>query len=344
MDDSGAWPRPRPGPPSTASRDGGRDRPLRLLLLGKVASVTHWLEDCAAAWRAEGHEVRIAATRNPAIAPAIEAILLARALGAPLASRAAAIARAFSPDLIVAIGAYHVPPIILERLAALKGRPPMLGWVGDGFAPAAAGAAQWLDAVLYTDRGLLARHAALELPARGLYLPHAADPHAAVPDGGSRRRRMIFIANPTDHRRAIVAGLTEPIALHGPGWARQSGAAHEIHARRTPHAALHRLYAGHLAALNARNERNVVSGLNQRNFDPYVTATPVVAEHQADLAACFEPGREVLVYRDTDELNEMHRRLLAAPQDAAKIGRAGRARLLADHTYARRLRTMTQLG
>jgi spore maturation protein CgeB len=36
--------------------------------------------------------------------------------------------------------------------------------------------------------------------------------------------------------------------------------------------------------------------------------------------------------------------LLAAPHEAAKIGRAGRARLMADHTYARRLWTMTHLG
>jgi spore maturation protein CgeB len=93
-----------------------------------------------------------------------------------------------------------------------------------------------------------------------------------------------------------------------------------------------------------RNELNVLTGLNQRNFQPYVTETPVVAEAQDDLAACFEPDREVLVYRGVEELNEIHHRLLSAPQDAAKIGRAGRARLLADHTYARRLRTMTNLG
>jgi spore maturation protein CgeB len=317
---------------------------LRILLVGKVASVTHWLEDCAAAWRADGHQVRIAATRNPAIAPALEAMLLADALGAPLAGRVANVVRSFSPGLIVVIGAYHVPGVILERLAAVAGRPPMLGWVGDRFTPEAAKSARWLDTVLYTDRGLLAEHERLGLRTRARYLPHAANPHAARPPGGPRRRRMIFIANPTDHRREVVLGLTEPIALHGPGWRHGPGAAHEVHARRVPPAALHGLYASHLAALNVRNEQNVFSGLNQRNFEPYVTETPVVAEDQADLAACFEPGREVVVYRGVDDLNAIHRRLLADPEAAAKIGRAGRARLLADHTYARRLREMTTLG
>ncbi len=317
---------------------------MRILLLGKVASVTHWLEDCAAAWRAEGHQVRVAATRNPAISPAIEALLLTPAIGAPLAGRVARIARAFAPDLILAIGAYHVPPIILERLAAMRGRPPMLGWVGDRFTPDTAAAARWLDAVLYTDQGLLAQHERLGLRAEGRYLPHAANPHAAGPPDGPRRRRMIFIANPTDHRREVVSGLRDPIVLHGPGWDPRAAGRHEVHPGRVSATAAHGLYAGHLAALNVSNELNVVSGLNQRNFAPYVTETPVVAEAQADLAACFEPGREVLVYRDEDELNDIHRRLLAAPHEAMNIGRAGRARMLADHTYAERLRTMTRLA
>jgi spore maturation protein CgeB len=317
---------------------------LKILLVGKVASVTHWLEDCAAAWRADGHQVRIAATRNPAIAPALEAILLTGALGAPLASRMAKAVRARSPDLIVVIGAYHVPPVILERMAAVAGRPPILGWVGDRFTPEAAGSARWLDGVFYTDRGLLAQHERLGLRAKGCYLPHAANPHVPRPTGGARRRRMIFIANPTDHRREVVSGLTEPIALYGPGWAHRTSGAHEIHARRVPRAAVHGLYASHIAALNVRNELNVLTGLNQRNFEPYVTETPVIAETQDDLAACFEPGREVLVYHDVEELNEIHRRLLAEPRDAERIGRAGRARLLADHTYARRLAAMTSLG
>ena len=317
---------------------------MRLLLVGKVASVTHWLEDCAAAWRADGHTVRIAATRNPAISQSLEAILLSPALGAPMAARIARTAQTFLPDVILAIGAYHVPAVVLERLAAIPGRPPVFGWVGDVFTPEAARAGQWLDAVFYTDQGLVARHAALGLATPARYLPHAADPRAAGPPEAPRRPRMIFIANPTDHRRRIVSSLSEPIALYGPGWTRADGAAHELHAGRVTPQAVHRLYAGHLAALNVRNELNVLTGLNQRNFEPYVTQTPVVAEHQADLEACFEPGEEVLVYRGAEELNEIHRRLLATPEEAARVGRAGRARLLADHTYAARLRAMTALA
>ena len=316
---------------------------MKILVLGKVASITRWLEDCVAAWRADGHDVRVSATRNPAIHPAIENLALARPIGAPLAGHVAGIARRFNPDIIVAIGAYHVPLVILEHLRALPDRPPMLGWVGDLFTPQSARSAALFDAVAYTDKGLLAMHQGLGITTPAHYLPHAVNPYLGGRPNRDRENRLVLVANPTAHRRQVVGALKSPIALHGPGWTAFPGVAHEIVARRIDRETVRRLYETHLGVLNVRNEHNVLSGLNQRNFDPYLAGTPVVTERQDDLEDCFEPGREVLAYGDADELNDLHERLLAAPQEAARIGRAGRARVLAEHTYARRLQAMTAL-
>ena len=312
---------------------------MKILIVGKVASVTHWLEDCAAAWRAEGHEVRVAATRDPRLQVRIEALLLAKRLGAPLAAAIAGRARRFSPDLIVAIGAYHIPIAVLEHLAALPARPPIVGWVGDLFSEAAAPAAMLLDAVAYTDSGLMALHGALGFAAPARFLPHAVNPHAEPPAIGSaeRQHRLVFIANPTDHRRRVVAQISAPISLYGPGWRPSQGVDHLIVGRRVAPKDLQSLYGRHLAALNIRNERNVLSGLNQRNFDPYLAGTPVVTDDQGDLERCFEVGREVLLYHDATELNDIHARLRREPAEAARVGRRGHARVLAEHTYARRL-------
>lgn len=317
---------------------------MKILIVGKVASVTHWLEDCGAAWRADGHDVRVAASRDPRIHSSIEAVLLARRFGAPLAAAIARRARRFAPDLIVAIGAYHIPIPVLEHLVGLPGRPPIVGWVGDLFSPGAKTAATLLDAVAYTDGGLLALHGRLGFAAPALYLPHAVDPHAAKPDLGStvRQHRMVFIANPTDRRRQVVAQISSPISLYGPGWTSFLGVDHQIADRRVAPGELQALYGRHLAALNIRNEHNVLSGLNQRNFDPYLAETPVVTDAQGDLERCFEPGREVLVYRDVAELNDIHARLRREPAEAARIGRMGRARVLSEHTYPRRLERLTK--
>jgi spore maturation protein CgeB len=319
---------------------------LKILIVGKIASITHWLEDCAAAWRADGHEVTIAATRNPAVHPSIEAVLLSERLGAPLAAGIARRARRMAPDLMVAIGAYHIPTPVLERLAGLPGRCPLVGWVGDLFSTGAGRAAELLDAVAYTDSGLVALHAGQGFAAPAAYLPHAVNPHGSVglTPRDPRRPRLAFVANPTGHRRRTVAQIAWPISLYGPGWAAAPGTRHDVHAGRVRPGAVPAIYAAHLAALNIRNELNVLAGLNQRNFDPYLSGTPVLSDAQGDLERCFEPGREVLTYRDAGELNDAYSALRADPARAAAVGAAGLKRVLADHTYARRLESLASMA
>jgi spore maturation protein CgeB len=138
----------------------------------------------------------------------------------------------------------------------------------------------------------------------------------------------------------VVEAIDAPIALWGPGWEPAATPRHEVHPGRIAHARVGGLYAGHLAALNIRNERNVLGGLNQRSFDPCLAATAVLGDDQPDLALCFEPGVEALVWREPEELNAHYARLRADPVMARRIGEAGRRRVLADHTYPRRLEAL----
>lgn len=316
---------------------------MRLAILGKIGSVINWLEACVHALRAEGHAVHVGATRNPAYHRAIEDLLLDEALGAPMAEGIARGVRRFAPDLILVIGAYEVPPPILRRVAALPGRPPFYAWIGDQFSRPSGPVAALFDAIAYTDSGLVARHRTWGFEPPALYLPHAVDPFAAAVARARRRKLMVFVANPTGHRRAVIEAVAEPLAIYGPAWKR-SAAGHEVHARRVSPREVLRLYARHLAALNIRNEHNVLFGLNQRNFDPYVSATPVVTDGQPDLAACFDEGSEVLVYRSAEELNDLYAALRREPERAAAVGERGKKRVLAKHTYSRRLQTLAALG
>jgi spore maturation protein CgeB len=311
---------------------------MRLFVLGKLGSVTQWTEASVAGFRAAGHEVRLGVTRNPRVHRTIERLL----------PRSAQVSRAiadFSPDLIVVIAAYLVPLPILQRVAALPNRAPLLGWVGDIFSPADRAAAALFDAVAYTDTGLLALHCQLGFDSRAVFLPHAVNAaldHVAV-DWQSRQRSMVFVANPTPRRLSLVTQVRTPLQLCGPGWQRLQGTQHRIDPRRIGPDELATVYRSYLAVLNIRNEGNVLNGLNQRHFDPYVAATPVVTDDQSDLSQCFDPGREILVYRDADELNEIYDRLQREPDRAAAIGEAGRRRVLADHTYGRRLAALAAL-
>jgi spore maturation protein CgeB len=303
---------------------------MKLLLLGKRGSITGWLEEAARAFRADGHEVEIAHVRNPWIAAPIE-----EALGGLIGDRITARAKRFGPELILAVGGFHVPLPILERLAAWRGHPPIAGWVGDVYGLGAARQAAQYDVVAYTDTGLYTRHREMGLRSASLFAPHAVDPATPVPER-KRQTRMVFVANPTKGRLAAVKAIRAPITVHGQGWPNLKP--HRVHARRAAPRALPGIYASHLASLNVKNETNVLHGLNQRHFQPPLAGTPLVSDAQPDLHLAFESGREVLVWRNFDELNEIHERLLAHPEEAQRVGEAARRRVLAEHTYAVRLK------
>lgn len=317
---------------------------MKIFVLGKRGSVVHWTEDSIAGFRAAGHDVRFGVTRNPMLNPAIERLLLSPRVGSARIVRILRAIRRFAPDLIIAIGPYGMPLAVLQQVAATPNRPPLVGWVGDLYAPTDSAAAGLLDAVAYTDSGLLALHNRLGFQSPAFYLPHAANPRLHRQDAAPqcRRPQMAFVANPTRQRQIIIDGLDAPMVLYGPGWPRSAKVNHEVHARRIGISELATVYRSHLAALNIHNEVNVMDGLNQRHFDPYLAGTPVVSDAQADLPLCFDPGHEMLVYRDAAELNDIYARLRRQPDLATVIGENGRKRILAQHSYGHRLESFAQ--
>ena len=92
--------------------------------------------------------------------------------------------------------------------------------------------------------------------------------------------------------------------------------------------------------LNVRNELNVFEGLNQRSFEPAACGTAVIHDDLADLARCFESGKEVLVFRDGQELQEICERVRRDPALALRVGAAALARVRAEHTCAHRAQTI----
>lgn len=318
---------------------------MKIFVLGKRGSVVHWAEDSIAAFRAAGHDVRFGVTRDPRLNRRLECLLMAHWTGAPLAALIVRAITRFSPDLILAIGPYHMPLSILQYVADIPNRPPFLGWVGDIFNAGSAPSAVLLDAVAYTDTGLLAAHRQFGWSTPAAYLPHAANSRldGGVADRGSRHHDMVFVANPTPLRRVLLGRIRTPLRLFGMGWTRQPPANHAIHPRHVGIDELAAIYRSPTAVLNIRNEHNVLAGLNQRHFDPYLAATPVVSDNQADLARCFEPGTEVLVYRDADELNDVYAQVQRDPGYAAKVGEMGRRRVLHEHTYNHRLAALLKL-
>lgn len=320
---------------------------MKILLLGKTGSIIHLIEDVAADLRVAGHVVTIVPTRNPLLSKSIERVLLSPAIGAPLAMSIVHKMRRLGPDLVLMLGDLDTfPKIVLETIANTPNRPPLIAWVGDRFTAHAAEIANLFDIVTYTDTGLREMHRQFGFRSTDAFVPLGATRAVRHPNVSPRRTSdLAFVAAPTQNRRELLASIAQPIAIFGPGWQDAKELAHHRRdARRIHEQELAKIYASHFGVLNVRHSRNVINGLNQRHFAPYIQGTVVVTDPQSDVCFCFDEGKEILVYRDTGELNELYAALRRDPARAAAVGLAGQRRVLACHTYAHRLDTIARLA
>jgi spore maturation protein CgeB len=78
-----------------------------------------------------------------------------------------------------------------------------------------------------------------------------------------------------------------------------------------------------------------------RDFDaPCLGA--YVTSFNPDLADMFRIGEEIACYSTTDEAIEIVRDLLRSPEKRRRLAERGRARAVAEHTWALRFRTLLE--
>jgi hypothetical protein len=82
---------------------------------------------------------------------------------------------------------------------------------------------------------------------------------------------------------------------------------------------------------------------NMRMYEATGSGALLVTEHAPNLGELFEPGVEVLAYRDEQELVELIERQLCASDERVQIAAAGQSRTLRDHTYEKRIGELASL-
>jgi hypothetical protein len=163
---------------------------------------------------------------------------------------------------------------------------------------------------------------------------------------------------------AAFAGGLDP-AVHGDGVALLERVLRDV-----PDLAVHGYGAGRLPAASAvrRAWRGEVWGLdmyavlararivlnrhidvaegvanNMRLYEATGAGALLMTETAPNLAELFEPGTEVVAYRDADDLVALLRGFLADDDARREIAAAGQRRTLSEHTYAHRMRELAGL-
>jgi hypothetical protein len=82
---------------------------------------------------------------------------------------------------------------------------------------------------------------------------------------------------------------------------------------------------------------------NQRLYEATGVGTLLVTDWKQNLHELFEPGKEVVVYRNSEECVELIRYYLDHGDERAAIARAGQQRTLRDHTFEIRMRELAEI-
>nr|WP_321986433.1 glycosyltransferase [uncultured Lichenicoccus sp.] len=205
-----------------------------------------------------------------------------------------------------------------------------------------------LDLVLTYGGGAPVTEAYRALGARDcIPIYNALDPatHHPVPPDPRYASDLSFLGNRLPDREARVDEfLLRPACLlpdrrfllGGSGWADKPCGANVIRLGHVATAEHNALNASAGVVLNISRDSMAQMGFSPatRVFEVAGSGACLMTDHWDGLGMFLEPGQEVLVVRDGVDVVEALRGLDAG--DAARIGQAGLARILREHTYDRR--------
>lgn len=174
---------------------------------------------------------------------------------------------------------------------------------------------------------------------RAFYLPDAA-PEVFTPDPSvARDLPLTFIGQYSPKREAVLSPLVPlGLAIWGNGWhACRRRALRRRHRREFSR-------EGHYVKLLRRSlltvnphDAQAFECTNFRTFEALACGALPLTEHNPEIHRLFDIDRELITYRSIPELAEQVRYFLAHPEEAARIAKAGRLRVDAEHRMFHRI-------
>lgn len=245
----------------------------------------------------------------------------------------------WNPSFVFLVAPLFIDPEYVDIIDHYKKKHGcrIAGWVGDVFDKThdRIGNLRVCDKIYVTDSHLLGH-----LPdSDAAYLPLATDTSIFHKTMESKRYEFSFVASLTANRLDLLKGVDLHVDLWGPGWkkVKKEIGKSTVHgdARSIQQAA--RIYNRSRAVLNVKNAINVVAGLNQRSFDPCACGCLLFHDHVRDLERHFDPGTDLIVYRDREELEYFYRKYSKDRREAGRISEAGWKKVVNHHTFRHRV-------
>ena len=154
---------------------------------------------------------------------------------------------------------------------------------------------------------------------------------------------VCLVGAPYPLRKEILSQLTEyNLKIYGFGWKKYNDLSRFISDEPVMDLTKLKIFSAARISLNIHGP-HMIHGENFRVFEAAACGGATFSLPKPDLIQCFKPGEEVVLFENIQDLKEKLDEYLANPQRLEEIGQAARKRVIAEHTYGHRVRSILDI-
>lgn len=252
--------------------------------------------------------------------------------------------KTFQPDFIFIVAPYFLSVEYFKILQSYKSAHStaiVAGWIGDNFDSINLDnrfISSIIDVKFITDTGFKNYFSSTDTV---YYLPLATTDKIFFNRNMQRDFLSSFVASHTQKREQYLSQINFPCYIYGTGWKQLSKKNQNnyltLNNKKLSIQETAKLYNCSKIILNFNNENNIINGVNQRTFDPFLCGALVVHEYCKDLELNFDIENEIVIFKDIEELNNKLLFLTSQASNLSKIITKGEKNVLSNHLFKNRV-------
>jgi len=250
----------------------------------------------------------------------------------------------FKPDLIFITSAFFVSLEYYIELNKIVSKPIICAWDGDGGADCLAQSCyvDFIDILFESEYSYTMQN---KLGFKNIvHLPFAANPTVHKVLNLERKNTIYFCGAWSLERDEVITSIDYPINLRGWNWKKLSHKSKFCNIKSGTVDIIEQVkdYNSNIAVLNKHQAINHIDALNMRTFEAPACGALLINDYRKELPYMYDLNKEVCVYHNKEDLNEIITHLKSSPKDFEKIRVSGYRRILNEHTYVHRMKKVIQ--
>ncbi len=234
--------------------------------------------------------------------------------------------KTFKPDMVFFIGLFFTNVTLLNFCK--EKHIVTAGWVGDRFNNDKKIYIDSLDHLFLSDSAFMQIAQDIGFENRH-FLQFGYDENLHKDLNIDRKMSINFVGSYTKERDEIFSYLkNQHLEIYGAKWNNLNTKSNKwnISNKKISQKKVVQIYNSTIATLNVAQKNNIINMVNMRTFEAIACGSCLLNDNVKDIELCFEPNKEILVYKNPDELQELSDKVLKDKHFAQKIAKNGKIR------------------